>query len=472
MKKPTAYFPHPNKAFTSLTIWYWIAVAAAFFLWSRDWGIVRATSTSQEHLFGLFGFCVFSVMAYLAYGQFKAQPTNNLRSGLLIGIPVLVSLFFVALTVELSQKSWDYEQYETAFRAIAINENPYLSTRYLYPPFFAQVMVFFYNVGKWIFPLLGMALKESSLWMFVFYIHQSTLLFALLSAYYLSLRFAELLGLKPLKGILFVSGLFLFNVPLLRTIIYNQVNFYILVSILLTITILARRPFISGIAIAVGGLIKLYPFALVAPLVVTKKWKVLAGVLVGAAGIVAVQNGFFRDLTLWKQFILFYTSFPMERESAWFRNSSILSFMRNSLDFIGAPAGWLTPIFGLAALIILGWIGLRFIQRERLYASSNKADSTLTADTTSHRNIGHLIDFSVISLLIAPSAWEHHYVIAIPLAIWAFALSGRKVPWLLTIGLISVFLLPTFNVYPFSYLRMAGVILLLVLTSPNKTHLS
>jgi hypothetical protein len=125
------------------------------------------------------------------------------------------------------------------------------------------------------------------------------------------------------------------------------------------------------------------------------------------------------------------------------------------------------PVFGFVSLLVLGWIALRFMQRERLYASSTKTDSTLTAGSDAFRDIGHLMDFSVLSLLIAPSAWEHHYVIAIPLAIWAFAISGRKAPWLLTIALTLVFLLPTFNIYPFSYLRLAGTILLLNLTSPE-----
>lgn len=468
----TTFSIHSKKFLTLFTPLYWFAVLAAYFLLSRDWGIVRATSTSQEHLFGLFGFCVFCAVIYTAYTDYKNISAPATRNLILIGIPVIVSLYMLFNVLEHSQRSWDYKQYETALQSVAVGDNPYQSTRYLYPPFFAESMVTVYRAGTVLLPLMGIDPGESSLWMFVFYIHQSALLFSLLFAYYLSLRFADVVGLKPLKGMLFVSGLFIFNVPLLRTVIYNQVNFYILVSILLTIVTLKHRPFISGIAIAIGGLIKLYPFALVAPLLATKKWKALTGVLFGAAGIVAVQTGIFRDLTLWKQFVLFYTSFPVERESAWFRNSSILSFLRNSLDFIGAPPEWLTPVFGIVSLFILGWIALRFIQRERLYASSTKTDSTLTAGSDSRRDIGHLIDFSVLSLLIAPSAWEHHYVIAIPLAIWAFALSGRKAPRLLTIALTFVFLLPTFNIYPFSYLRMAGVILLLNLTSPNKTLVS
>lgn len=472
MKNHTVTFANSTKFLTLFAPLYWIAVFAAYFLLSRDWGIVRPTSTSQEHLFGLFGFCVFCVIVYTAHTDYKSLTAPSTRSRVMTGIPILVSLFLLAAVVELSQQSWDYQQYETAFRAVAVGDNPYQSTRYLYPPFFAETMVAVYRAGTVLLPVLGVAARESSLWMFVFYIHQSALLFTLLLAYHLSLRFANGIGLKPLKGMLFVSALFLFNVPLLRTIIYNQVNFYILLSILIPLIALNHRPITSGVAIALGGSIKLYPFALVAPLFLTRNWKALIGIFAGVAGITAIQTNLFRDLTLWKQFILFYTSFPVERESAWFRNSSILSFLRNSLDFIGAPANFLTPVFGIIALSVLGWMALRFIQRERLYAPSNQADSTPTAGVDPRKDIGHLVDFSVLSLLIAPSAWEHHYVIAMPLAIWAFAACKRESLWLFAIGLIFIFAMPTFNIFPFSYLRLAGVILLMVLSAPRKTPVS
>lgn len=468
MKNFTTFSIHSTKFLAIFTPLYWIAVVTAYFLLSREWAIVRATSTSREHLFGLLGFCVFCVIIYTAYTDYKSLSSPSLRNLVMIGIPVLVSLFLLGITVESSQKSWDYEQYESAFRAMSIGDNPYLSTRFLYPPFFAEGMVFIYRVGTWLLPAIGMGTKESSLWMFVFYIHQSALLFAILFSYYYSLKFAEKIGAGQFKGMLFVSGLFVFNIPLLRTLIYNQVNFYILASILISILALARRPFFSGMAIAVGGLIKLYPFMLIVPLLAVKKWKTLAGVFAGVIGIIAIQTSGFRDLLLWKQFIRFYMSFPVERESSWFRNSSIMSFLRNFLDFIGAPSNLVIPVFGVVCLFILGWIALRFMQREAFFVQSVDRVINLPLKHETYRNMGHLIDFSVLSLLVAPSAWEHHYVIAMPLAIWTFAFCRKESSWLLPIGLILVFAMPVFNIFPFSYLRTAGLIILLALASPNK----
>jgi len=464
----TTFNPYSNK-FYRFAIQYWLAVFAALFIWSRTWKIVRAIAMGQEQLFGIFGFCVFCVIVYSAYTDIKSQPNRSLKNIILTGLPILVSLLFLALLVELSLKSWDYEQYETAFRAIINNDNPYLSTRYLYPPFFADLMVFVFRVGEWIFPWIGFNIRQTSAWIFVFYIHQSALLFFLLFSYYLSLQFANRIGLSALKGLLLVSALFIFNVPLLRTVIYNQVNFYVLVSILASMLALSEYPFVAGVSTALGGLIKLYPFAFLAPLVATKKWKALLGAFAGAVVIVMLETNFFRNILIWKEFAKFYLSFPLDRESSWFRNSSPLSFLRSSFELTGLPVDAIRYVFAVVFLAILVWYAVRFFQREKIYARARQQSVAMKMGIETFRNFGHLIDFSVLSLLIAPSAWEHHYVIAIPLAIWAFALRSKNAPWLVMTGTLLVFLLPVFNIYPFSYLRMAGLILLLVLVSPEKS---
>jgi hypothetical protein len=104
---------------------------------------------------------------------------------------------------------------------------------------------------------------------------------------------------------------------------------------------------------------------------------------------------------------------------------------------------------------------VRFLQRERKYATLPPG-----AAAERYRNFGHLIDFACLALLITPSAWDHHFVIAIPLALWAIAIRGHEKPSWVGIGIVSIFILPPFDIFPFSYLRMFGVFLLLLLASP------
>ncbi len=452
-------FSQGSNKFYRFAFLYWIAVLAGVFLWSRQWEIVRLASTKQqEDLFGLFGFCVFCVIALVAYIDFAANMALSTKKMLLIGVPFLVSLIFLTQTIELSRKSWDYNQYEAAFRAIVDGANPYLSNRYLYPPFFAEMMAFVFRIGQHLFPVLGLG---KSSWVFVFYIHQSSLLFFLLFTYNLSIKFAGQVGLDDLTGMLLVSAIYLFNVPLFRTLSFNQVNFYVLASLLGSLIALRKYPFLAGVSAALGGFIKLYPFALSIPLFGMRKWRALIGILAGSVVFIFFETKFFRSLTLWNQFVRFYLSFPLEQESSLFRNTSPMSFLRNSLSFLGAPSLALTVAFLILILTILTWFAIRFFQRENITLKKDM-------DFESFCNTGHLLDFSVLSLLIAPSAWEHHYVIAIPLAIWVFAHRGKDALWQVLIAFVLVFGLPVFNIFPFSYLRMVGLILLLILVSPKK----
>lgn len=457
-----SFISQSSKKLFRFALLYWSAVFAGVFLWSRDWEIVRLASTKQkEDLFGLFAFCVFCAMTLALYLDVKAHGNRlPIKKMILVGLPYLVGLIFLAQTTELSFGSWDYEQYETAFRAIAAGANPYLGTRYLYPPVFADMMAFAFRIGLRLFSHLGM---DKSAWVFVFYIHQSSLLFFLLLTYFLSIEFAMQIGLNELRGAVLVSAIYLFNVPILRTLSNNQVNFYILASILLTLVLLPKYPFAAGVAAALGGLIKLYPFALSAPLLFMKKWRALAGILAGSVVVIFFETKFFRDFDLWKQFYDFYLSFPMEQESLLFRNSSPMSLLRSALGFLGLPGAILRAAFMGVVLTVLIWYAIRFYQREKMDIQGG----SLPMDMDFFRGAGHLLDFSVISLLIAPSAWEHHYVIAIPLAIWAFALRSRDALMRTALGAALVFALPVFNVYPFSYLRMAGLLILLILVSPK-----
>jgi len=92
----TIFGPGSNK-FYRFVIQYWIAVFAALLLWSRKWAIVRAVAIEQEQLFGIFGFCVFCVIVYTAYTDFSSKERLSLKSLILRGLPILVSLFFLVM---------------------------------------------------------------------------------------------------------------------------------------------------------------------------------------------------------------------------------------------------------------------------------------------------------------------------------------------------------------------------------------
>lgn len=433
-----------------------LAVLLPPFLVSMDIRIMPTIFTTEEKLFSVFAFCMWFVLFLAAYREIKAHPGISLERGIVVLLPLLVSFFFLVLLVEYAGKSFDYEIYEKAFRAVVAGKNPY-AHYYLYPPLFAQIMAGVYSIGR-LFG--GLAIGT---WVFVFYIHQCMQFLLLNLAYQLSSRFASSVGFSALQNKIIVSGLFLFNFPLMRMLHLNQINLYVLNAILIALLAIRKFPFWSGSAVAVGGLIKVYPIIMGVPLLLMKKWKALAGTVVSGIVILFLQTNFGQDFRILKQFFYFFISFPAEQESSiWIRNTTVLSLARNIIRFVGLSASFLMPMVILGTLIVLIWMGYRFYQREKIYASLSSGEAA-----ENYRQIGHLIDFVSLSLLITPSAWDHHFVLALPLAIWTFALVGKEKPGKVGVALSFIFVLSPFDIFPFSYLRMIGVIALLILASPN-----
>jgi hypothetical protein len=72
------------------------------------------------------------------------------------------------------------------------------------------------------------------------------------------------------------------------------------------------------------------------------------------------------------------------------------------------------------------------------------------------------------SLLISQSVWEHHFLLALPVAILAVETRWRERPLAVAVSLFLVLGMPTFDLYPLGYHRLAGLIGLLVLTRPKR----
>jgi hypothetical protein len=87
-----------------------------------------------------------------------------------------------------------------------------------------------------------------------------------------------------------------------------------------------------------------------------------------------------------------------------------------------------------------------------------------------HAFLAHGADALAFALLLSPSVWEHHYVMALPLALVACASRGGDRPGLLALGLFATLAMPTFDLYPLAYQRLAGLCLLLGLTGPGRTR--
>jgi hypothetical protein len=425
--------------------------------------VISSTYGNDYQIFELFGFCQSLVLLIIGYLEIKRRPIASLKQAIFVILPLLVSFLYLTMIVEYSQKIYDYYCYENAAKCILAGTNPYLKyggLAYTYPPFVAQFMSIIYSLIRWGTVLVGRTATEEVLWGLVFYFYQCAQYLSVILAYELSRRFATMVGLSRWDSLLLVTVLFLFNNSLIRTLKHDQVNLYLLNAILISMISLPKRQLFSGLALSLGGHIKLYPLLFGLPLILMKKWKAVLGIVVGFGVVIVIQTNLGRDWELWKQFVGFLPYLPTP---AAFRNNSIYSLMSNLVRFSGLPRPTTDFLVAIATLSILVWFGTRFFQREKI---CNK-DTSLFHDQEAYRVFGNMVDCSALMLLLSPLVWEHHYILAIPLAIWAFAQQGSKNPWLVGVGTFMMFVLPTFDVFPLSYHRISGLLLLLWLTSPK-----
>src|SRR5262245_65534 len=448
----------PLSRVAALAVLALIAVVAPLAITALEPAILANSygrGSARFELFAGFAALIAGLAAALELRAGKARSAAELTPVL---APLLVALLYTFLIAECSRKPFDYDCYEYAGRAILLGEDPYLvGLLYLYPPLTGQSFALAHRVLAWAAELTGRAPDPEAIWGVVFYLYQCAQLGLILLAYALLTRFARLVGMDPARAAALVGLLLLVDNPLLRTLRNGQVNLWILDLSLLAILLAQRIPALAGFALALSVHVKLYPLVMLLPLALARCWRAIAWSLAGGALIVLFQTDFGRDWTVWRQFAHFYSRvYPGEIA---FRNSSFHSVAYNTLRFL-----WVRPSAGLLPLVQLAssafglamglWLLLRSIARERSGAAEPD------------RLLANAADALAFSLLISQSVWEHHFLFALPLVILAVATRWRERPLAVAISAFLVLGMPTFDLYPLSYHRLAGLIGLLVVTRP------
>jgi hypothetical protein len=320
--------------------------------------------------------------------------------------------------------------------------------------------------------LLGKSLTPDSTWLVVFYLFQSLQLLMILVAFRLSLALAQELRLKRLLSVVFVTGLFVLNTPLLRTVILHQVNLWILTAVLGIILLITKKPFWAGVITAFSGHIKVYPLILALPFAIGKKWHALLGLAAGLVAFVLIPVSLGFRWTIWQQFGQFFLRFPQYNAP---RNNSLYSIAANILVLTGADVSnegsiWrFAPRVGyyLLVLLVIGWLAWRFFQTRRIIKGVNLSDQKRFLLV----EYSFLMDMVAAQLLISPSLWEHQWVIIIPFVLWAvsfqYHLASRSRLSAALAGILMIYAVPSFDIIPFSYVRIAGLLLLLWITDPR-----
>lgn len=447
----------------------------------HDLVFIKHTYGGRYELFELSGFCwsgIFSILFLIELKKRKGQPFIRLVPLIACG---LVSFYYLTLISEYSIKLWDYGYYEDAAIALIQGKNPYYQaddTNYLYPPLTVQVFACVFRCVRAGFSVFGVPLPSSPAWHVVFYVYQTCQLLLIIAGYIVSYLFARRCRLNIMRSTVLVTILFWVNNPIIRTLRHNQINFWIFDLILCALLLIDAYPVLSGLAIGIAGHIKLYPFIMLIPWMAAKRVIAVLSAFISAGCIVLIQTRFGMDWSLWIQFFSFFEKFP---KGILLRDNSIHSIILNTLSmisratgyentpFITAVTSWLTTI---AVLLIGGWLVYRFIQREKQYAQLIACENMrFRLNPAVYRLYGHSIDALTLLFLLSPLVWEHYYVLAIPIVIWAVAVRGIECGWYIAACACLMMVFPTFDVFPFSYHQIAGLLWLMVILSPGKIRI-
>jgi hypothetical protein len=422
--------------------------------------------------FVYFGLCGGIALAIIAAFELRKRKGADFYALLPSLTFFFVCFYYLIFVTECWARSWDYLVYEGAAIAVLQGKELYASG-YLYPPFTAQLLEKVYLLSEAIAAHLPLERDWTFCWDITFYLYQCGQYFATLLCFSLCYKFARRAGLNLKTGLVVVAALFLLNDPLLRTLRFNQVNLWVLDLILLSILTVDRYPAPSGVAVAVAAHIKVFPLIILLPWAAIKKRAEVLWAAVGFLGIVFVQTNWGTNWKWWAQFIAFVPSFPRHLH---LRNTSLYNLVYHSAQLIGRLFNWDAAHLDYAVdsavvIVTVGfvmWFVLRFIKREKLLSGSfrNAEPRDHVPDRQTVRLFSHTVDALTLVLLISPMAWEHQYVLTLPIIIWAFATRGNDRPWQIGVAAFLILALPTFDVFILSYHRFVGLLILAVYTSP------
>jgi alpha-1,2-mannosyltransferase len=220
----------------------------------------------------------------------------------------------------------------------------------------------------------------------------------------------------------------------------------------------------SALALALAVHFKSSPVVLALPFVLERRWRFSVAFpvwLAAVAGAIYAVHGPQPFLDFLRNARGVYAWSDLS-----FRENSIDSFLRSTAAELGGPLAVLeaTPARTLLKSAILAFaLAVAAAAAWRRPFAQGPAPGSLVLNT--------LPALSLLMLLASPLVWEHHPVFAaLPFLVVTKRLRTPGEWALFTLAYGVVFLLPTFDFYPWSFGRLAGLLALLALLLRASRH--
>ena len=338
----------------------------------------------------------------------------------------------------------DFQYYLDA--ATRLLSHQALPSTYYYPPFWATLTQFLVPLGETRFFLVLWLLNFLSLLLFYVLLH----------------RILQRYGFTAPLAALVTTLFLLVNTPVLRTLVYVQVNLHALNLILLSLLLYPRRPFLSALALAAAVHLKSSPAVLVLAFLVARDWRWLAWFMVcllALAGLTLAFNGNgpFLDMLHNLQGLAL-------SQNTIFHDTSIDSFLRFTGHLFGLGLGPIRFIVYAAKLVLLA-ASLAVVARCVRLAAFTRGDEP------EHVVLDALPPLLAFMTIASPVVWEHHGIFVALSFLVLLKTLDRPSDWLwFTLAYVLEFLVPTFDFFPWSFGRLLAPLIVLWLMWKTADH--
>lgn len=315
--------------------------------------------------------------------------------------------------------------------AFAIFNRHPLPDTYLYPPLWAVLLSFLTPLGEDSILIICWIANVFSLFGFYYLLHR------ILEHYQFNVRSAAI-----------ITTLFmLVNMPLMRTLMYVQVNLHVINFIFLAVLLYKDRPLLSAFFLALAVHFKASPIVLLLAFLLNFNWKWLAWFVL-SLGLITTFTVAIYGIAPYFDFVHNFMILNLPRSLSMHDSSFdsaigiTLSYFRTSKSLIRILVYAAKGFAALFALIL----GLRTTS---LYPRGVNGSKLYNA----------IVPFLFAMVIASPLIWEHHGIfLSLPfLLLLKKAESPAEWVWFGT-AYLFVFLIPTFDFFPWSYTKLFGIL--------------
>jgi len=344
----------------------------------------------------------------------------------------LVALVYLNLLRERTEYG-DIEFYvEAAFRLSAGEPLP---SEYFYPPLWATLL-------SW-FALLG----EDGIFLVVWLLN----LLSLFAFYFLLSRTLQLYGFSTRLAALVSTVFMLANAPLLRTMVYMQVNLHVMNAVFLSLLLYRRFPALSALAMALAVQLKASPAVLVLAFLLEWNWRWLAWaafsfLVLGAIPVAAYGVSPYLDFVNNSLGLAAGHALSFRENSFDGLFTALAEFLNLSPAFVSIGAYAAKALLFVATLLVMR-VNLR---QETFFSGEGK------------RLYNAIPSLFILMTLASPIVWEHHGVfLTLTFLILLKKLDMPSAWAFFGFAYFFEFLLPTFDFFPWSYGRLVAPLICL-----------